>query len=397
MSKAITVIGIGEDGLDGLAPAVRARVEGADVLAGGARHLALVPGFSGERVDWTNGIDVGLDAIAAHVEQGRAVIVLASGDPLDFGVGKNIVARFGADRIDVLPHPGAVSLTCAALGWSRPDVQVATIHGRPLETLNLHLAPGRKLVLLSQDGQSPVRVATLLSTAGYGPSRITVCERLGGPDQRILNGVAQTWTASDCADLNTIAVELIADATARPLSRLAGLPDDAYEHDGQLTKQFMRAITLASLAPVPGETLWDLGAGAGSIAIEWLRAHESLSAIAVERDPVRAARIRRNAAKLGAPRLDVVVNDSLSVLESRPGTPDAIFIGGQVAAPGMLHKAWARLKPGGRLVANAVTEPSREALIALAESHGGTCTAVAVEGKALITHYIGYKTQETGA
>lgn len=395
--KPVTVIGIGEDGLDGLAPAQRARVEGAEVLAGGARHLSLVPGYSGDTIDWSGGIDAGLDAIAAHIDTGRHVVVLASGDPLDCGVGKNLVARFGAERVDVRPHPGAVSLTCAALGWSRPDVQALTIHGRPLETIHLYLAPGRRLVLLSQDGKSPAEVAALLSEAGYGPSRITVCERLGGPHERFIDGTAADWSAPVCADLNTVAVELVAEPGVRPLSRLPGLPDDAYEHDGQLTKRFMRAVTLASLAPVPGETLWDLGAGAGSISIEWLRAHETLRAVAVERDLARAARIRRNAAALGVPRLDVVVNDSLAVLESRSGAPDAIFIGGQVAAPGLLHKAWARLKPGGRLVANAVIEPSRDALVAFTDSHGGECTAIAVEGKALITHYIGYKSQETGA
>lgn len=397
MTGAITVVGIGEDGLDGLAPGIRAIVERAEVLAGGARHLALAPDFSGARVDWSGGIDAGLDAIAQHVDAGRTVVVLASGDPLYFGIGKNVMARFGADRVRILPHPGAVSLTCAALGWSQPDVQVVTIHGRPLDSLRLYLTPGRRLVMLSQDADSPAHVARLLTDAGYGPSRLHVLERLGGADERRLDGLAEAWPHAPGADLNTIAVELVSDGSARPLTRLAGLPDDAYDHDGQLTKRHVRAVTLSSLAPLPGETLWDLGAGAGSISIEWLRAHESCRAVAVERDPVRAARIRANAANLGVPRLEVCEGDSaemLDALNTLHGAPHAIFIGGGVSAPGLLQAAWCILKPGGRLVANAVTEASREALAAMREAHGGTLTTITVEGKAPIVQYLSVKQED---
>lgn len=387
----IFVVGIGEDGLDGLGPKARAQIEGADVLAGGERHLNLIAGFTGPRVDWCQGID----AIAVHVAAGKKVVVLASGDPLYFGVAKNLIQRFGADLVTVLPTSGAVSLACAAMGWSQPDVRVVTLHGRPLESLNLYLAPGVRVVALTHDGDTPAQVVALLKSQGFGPSRMTVLEHLGGAKARRIDDTAEAWDQPACAALNTLALDLKADATARPFSRVAGLPDDAFLHDGQLTKRHVRAVTLSSLSPLPGQTLWDLGAGAGSISIEWMRADASCAATAVERDPVRADRIRANAARLGVPRLSVHVSDSLDALNALDGTPDAVFVGGGVSAPGLLPAAWARLVPGGRLVANAVTDKSRDALTIFQTQHGGTLTVITVEGKAPITQYLGIKPVET--
>jgi len=391
----IVVVGIGEDGLDGLGTRARDAIAGAQVIAGGARHLAMVDDFNGVRIDWGQGIDAGLDAIATHMD--KAVVVLASGDPLYFGVAKNLFSRFGHDAVRVLPAPGAVSLACAAMGWSQPAVQVVTVHGRPLQSLNLYLSPGARLVVLPQDGDTPAEVAALLTTRGFGDSRMTVLEHLGGAREQRLSGTADAWTHGPCAALNTLAIELIADANARPLTRLAGLPDDAYAHDGQLTKRQVRAVTLSSLAPLPGQTLWDLGAGAGSISIEWMRADVSCRAVAVERDPVRAKRIEANADTLGVPRLQVHVGDSFQALGTLQGEPDAIFIGGGVCAPGLLDAAWAKLKPGGRLVANAVTDASAQALSDFQNQHGGERFTIAVEGKAPITHYAGVKPQENFA
>lgn len=390
----IFVVGIGEDGLDGLGTAAKALIEGADVLAGGARHLNLIGEFKGPRVDWSQGMDLGIDAIAGHMSADKNVVVLASGDPLYFGVAKNLIARFGVGQVTVLPAPGAVSLACAAMGWSQPDVRVVTLHGRPLGSLNLYLAPGVRVVALTHDGTTPALVAELLKAQGYGPSRMTVLEHLGGPRERRVEGQAATWDHPTCAALNTLALELEADASAQPLSRLAGLPDDAYFHDGQLTKRHVRAITLSSLSPLPGQSLWDLGAGAGSISIEWMRTDPSCTANAVERDPARAERTSANAARLGVPRLAVHVLENLDALKTLDGTPDAIFIGGGVSEPGLLEKAWARLSPGGRLVANAVTEKSREALGIFNTQHGGTLTGIQVEGKAPITQYLGVKPAE---
>jgi len=391
----IYVVGIGEDGLRGLSDAARAVIKAADVLAGGDRHLNLVPNFKGPRLGWSQGIDAGIEAIATDTDAQQNVIVLASGDPLYFGVAKNLVARFGIEQVKVLPAPGAVSLACAAMGWSQPDVQVVTLHGRPLESLNLYLAPGVRVVALTHDGNTPAQVAALLVERGFGPSRMTVLERLGGTHEHRIEGRADTWAHPHCAPLNTLALELKATAKAVPLTRLAGLPDDAYLHDGQLTKRHVRAITLSSLAPLPGQTLWDLGAGAGSISIEWMRADPSCTAHAVERDGVRAERLAANAARLGVPRLKVLVMDSLGALDTLDGSPDAIFVGGGVAAPGLLDTAWAHLKGGGRLVANAVTDPSRDALNTFQIKHGGELTTITVEGKAPITQYLGVKPVET--
>lgn len=390
----IFVVGIGEDGLDGLGAASRAQIEGADILAGGARHLNLISEFTGLRLDWSQGINAGIDAIAGHVATDKKVVVLASGDPLYFGVAKNLIARFGADRVTVLPTPGAVSLACAAMGWSQPDVRVVTLHGRPLESLNLYLAPGVRVVALTHDGNTPAQVAALLKAQGFGPSRMTVLEHLGGAKERRVDGTAEAWDQPTCAALNTLALDLKTDATAHPLSRVAGLPDDAFLHDGQLTKRLVRAVTLSSLSPKPRQTLWDLGAGAGSISIEWMRADTSCAACAIERDPVRADRIRTNAANLGVPRLSVHVADSLDALNDLDGTPDAVFVGGGVSAPGLLQAAWTRLVPGGRLVANTVTDKSRETLTTFQTQHGGTLTVITVEGKAPITQYLGVKPVE---
>lgn len=372
----ITVIGIGEDGLDGLSPAARALLNGAEVLIGGERHLDKAPDVQAERLDWSAGFTATLDQIEARFSQ--RIVVLASGDPLHFGVGATLIRRFGTERVFVLPAPGAVSLACARMGWSVPDIQVVTIHGRPLENLNLHLAPNARLVVLARDGDSPAEVARLLTAKGFGSSRLTVLEHLGGALEQRLEGVAQAWSTDTCADLCTLAIQCIAGSNARPLSRLAGLPDDAFEHDGQLTKREVRAVTLARLAPLPGEVLWDVGAGAGSIGIEWMRADRSCRAVAIERDPDRAARIARNAHALGVPCLKVEQAEALVALSSLEGAPDAVFVGGGVGAPGLLDTAWARLKPGGRLVANAVTVEGAAELANMKQAHSGDLIQISI-------------------
>ncbi|MBF0250911.1 MAG: precorrin-6y C5,15-methyltransferase (decarboxylating) subunit CbiE [Alphaproteobacteria bacterium] len=365
----ITVVGIGEDGLDGLSPAARALVDGAEVLVGGGRHLAKVPDHAAKRLDWSGGFGAGLDLIRARA--GRRIVVLASGDPLYFGVGATLIRHFGAASVLVVPAPGSVSLACARLGWSIPDVAVVTIHGRPKESLIPHLAPGVRVVALSQDGDSPAEVARLLTEAGFGPSAMAVLEHLGGAKEHRVDGVAGAWDAPRCADLNIIAIDCALAPGARALTRRAGLPDDAFEHDGQITKREIRALTLSSLAPLPGQTLWDLGAGSGSVAIEWMRAHRSNRAVAVERDADRAARIARNAARLGVPGLEIETRDILDALHRLDGAPDAVFVGGAVGWAGVLAGAWDRLVPGGRMAANAVTAEGAAALTDMHRNHGG--------------------------
>jgi len=402
----ITVVGIGEDGLNGLSPAARALVDGAEVLIGGERHLDKAPDVQAERLDWSAGFGATLDEIEARL--GRRIVVLASGDPLHFGVGATLIRRFGAERVLVLPAPGAVSLACARLGWSIPDATVVTIHGRPIENLSLHLMPGVRLVVLARDGDSPAEVATLLTAKGFGPSRITVLEHMGGEREKRVEGVAESWSVQKCADLSTLAIECIAGPDARPLSRLAGLPDEAYEHDGQLTKREVRAVTMARLGPLSGEVLWDVGAGAGSIGIEWMRADRSCRAVAIERDPDRAARIARNAHALGVPYLNIEQADALAALNSLDGQPDAVFVGGGVGAPTLLDTAWARLKPGGRLVANAVTVEGAAELAKMKQAHGGDLIQISISREdnkinsltlfqpmRAVTQYLAYKPLES--
>jgi precorrin-6Y C5,15-methyltransferase (decarboxylating) len=375
MKPWLAIVGIGEDGLTGLSAAARTLVETAETLVGGERHLAMVPSGAAERLVWQRPLTDTIGAIAAR--RGRRVTVLASGDPLWYGVGAVLARHFPRDEMTVLPQPGAFSLAAARLGWAIAECAALSLHARPLDTLRLHLAPQRRLLLLSEDGATPRAVARLLTELGWGPSRLTVFEHLGGPREAVFSEEARDWGERLTADLNTIALECRADPEARPLSLLAGLPDDAFEHDGQLTKREVRAMTLAALAPLPGETLWDIGAGCGSIAIEWLRATESGAAVAVERNPDRAAMIARNAAALGVPSLQIVVGAAPQALAALD-PPDAIFVGGGIAGPELLPAVWETLRPGGRLVANVVSLAGERTLLDWQAAHGGTLTRIAI-------------------
>jgi precorrin-6B C5,15-methyltransferase / cobalt-precorrin-6B C5,C15-methyltransferase len=371
----LSVIGIGEEGLAGLGPAARNFIETADTLVGGSRHLAMVPPGPAERLRWGRPLDGTIAEIAAR--RGRRVAVLASGDPLWYGVGAVLLRHFRREEMTILPQPGAFSLAAARLGWPLAGCTTLSLHARPPEALRLHLAPGARLLALAADGDTPRRVAALLAASGWGPSRLTVFEYLGGEREAMCSDTAENWGEHRRADLNTIAVECTPAADARFLSRLAGLPDDAFDHDGQLTKREVRAVTLARLAPLPGEILWDIGAGCGSIAIEWLRANPEGDAVAVERDPGRAATIARNAAMLGVPGLRIVVDAApQGVAELTP--PDAVFVGGGISDPALLPALWERLRPGGRLVANVVSSEGERAILDWQARHGGELCRIAV-------------------
>jgi precorrin-6Y C5,15-methyltransferase (decarboxylating) len=369
------VIGIGEDGTAGLAPAARALVEAAEVLVGGARHLAMVAEGDAERIVWERPLVRTIDAIEAR--RGRRVTVLASCDPMWYGIGVTLALRFPREEMTILPQPSAFSLTAARLGWPLADCATITLHGRPLDTLRLHLAPRRRILILSEGSGTPRAVADLLTRLGWGPSEFTVLAHLGGNRELVIAEEAQCWGDRWAPDLNTIAISCRAAPGARALPLLAGLPDDVFEHDGQLTKREVRAATLAALAPLPGETLWDVGAGCGSIAIEWLRGAGGRLAIAIEGEPARAAMIARNAASLGVPGLRIVLGAAPEALEGLP-PPDAIFIGGGIGEAGLLSQAWATLPPGGRLVANVVTAEGEARLLDWHARHGGALTRIAV-------------------
>jgi precorrin-6Y C5,15-methyltransferase (decarboxylating) len=371
----LAVVGIGEDGSAGLAPAGRALVETAEVLVGGARHLAMLPDGCAERLVWERPLERTLDAIAER--RGRRVTVLASGDPLWYGVGVTLVRRFSPEEITIVPQPSAFSLAAARLGWPVADSSMITLHGRPIDTLRLHLAPGRRILALSENGNTPRAVAQLLTGLGWGPSRLTVFSHLGGAREAAVEEQAHSWGDRRVSDLNTIAIACHGAPGARALPRLAGLPDDSFEYDGQLTKREVRAATLAALAPLAGETLWDVGAGCGSIAIEWLRAGDGRSAIAIERRSARAAIIARNAASLGVPGLPIVNGIAPEALDGLP-RPDAIFVGGGIGDAGLLPILWAKLRPGGRLVANVVSAEGEAALLGCHANHGGALTRIAV-------------------
>jgi precorrin-6Y C5,15-methyltransferase (decarboxylating) len=379
MTAWLSIIGIGEDGLAGLTPAARALVLTAQTLVGGARHLAMVPGGEAERLLWRQPLADTLADIAAR--RGTRLAVLASGDPLWYGVGVVLARHFRREEMTIVPAPSAFSLAAARLGWALAECTVLSLHGRPLDSLRLHLAPTRRCLLLSEDGATPRRVAGLLAATGWGPSRMSVFAHLGGAREAVQHGTAQDWGERQSADLNTIALECEMAPGTRALSRLAGLPDDAFEHDGQLTKREVRAVTLARLAPLPGETLWDIGAGSGSIAIEWLRANERGAALTVEQDPARAAVIARNALALGVPGLQVIAAAAPQALAEIPpalAPPDAIFIGGGIGDPGLLPALWAALRSGGRLVANVVSTGGERAILAWQATHGGDLTRIAV-------------------
>jgi precorrin-6Y C5,15-methyltransferase (decarboxylating) len=389
MSAWLSVVGIGEDGLAGLSQAARTIIAAAEVLVGGKRHHAFVPETGALRVEWASPLALTLDALETY--RGKRVVVLASGDPMWFGVGATLARRFGTDALHILPHVSAYALAAARLAWPLGDTGKITIHGRPLAALAVHLHDRARLIVLTHDGASPAAVAKLLVANGYGKSRLVALERLGGPAERALSGIAQDWPHEDVNDLNTLAIECVAGPDARRLSRLAGLPDDCFEHDGQLTKRIVRAATLAALSPLPGQLLWDVGAGNGSISIEWLRAAPRMRAIAIERDAARRTRIARNAETLGVPDIEIVAGEAPSALSGLKA-PDAVFIGGGASIPGVVEACWAALKPGGMFVANAVTLESEAMLTGWHAKHGGELARIGVSHAEPIGPHRGWRT-----
>ena len=292
-----------------------------------------------------------------------------------FGVGASLARQIPADEMLILPAPSSCSLAAARMGWALQDTLTLSVVARPVAALNAHWASGVRLLVLSNDGQSPAAIAGQLRERGFGPSRLSVLEHLGGAAERRIDGVADDWNDPLIADLNLIAIDCIAAPDTARLSRLAGLPDSAFQHDGQLTKRDVRAITLARLAPTPGELLWDVGAGSGSIGIEWMRAHPSCRALAIEADEGRQRLIEHNRDALGVPGLQLIRGSAPQALQGLE-RPDAMFIGGGVTREGVLEACWTALKPGGRLIANAVTLQSEMTLMGWRELHGGELTRI---------------------
>ncbi len=384
----LAVVGIGEDGIDGLSPAARRLVAQAAFVVGGKRHLALAGPLSAETAVWPSPIESALDGIAAH--RGRPVCVLATGDPFFFGVGAMLMRRFAADEMICAPSPSAFALAAARLGWSQQDCALLTLHGRPLEAIIPYLQPGARILALSWDDATPAKLAALLTARGMGRSKFIVCEAMAGARERVRATEARSFALDNVAALNTIAVEVVVDRGARILPRAAGLPDDWFEHDGQITKREIRAMTLAQLAPGRGEFLWDVGSGSGSVAIEWMLADPANHAVAIEARHDRAARVARNALNFGVPHLSVVTGEAPRAFADLPA-PDAIFIGGGAGAAEMIERAIDALAPGGRLVVNAVTLETQAALVDWRARHGGELTQIAVAHAEPVGRFSGWR------
>lgn len=374
MAPWLTVVGIGEDGFNGLGKQARRALLQAAKVFGSPRQLALLPHcLTAERLAWPSPFALA-PVLALH---GEAVCVLASGDPMLYGVGASLARQLEAAEMQIIPAPSSCSLAAARLGWPLQDVVTLSVVARPVAALAAHLYSGQRLLVLSNDGDSPAAIAALLRERGFGPSRLSVLEHLGGTAERRIDGVAEQWNPGDIAPLNVVAIDCQAAPEAPRLSPLAGLPDTAFAHDGQITKRDVRAITLARLAPQPGELLWDVGAGSGSIGIEWMRAHPACRALAIEADAGRQQLIERNRDTLGVPGLQLVRGAAPQALQGLE-RPDAIFIGGGVTREGVLDTCWAQLRPGGRLVANAVTLQSETLLMSWRAQHGGELTRIHV-------------------
>ena len=372
MAPWLTVVGIGEDGFSGLGKNARRALLSASTVMGSQRQLDLLPVcMRAERQRWPSPFS--LTPVLAL--RGKPVCVLASGDPMLFGVGASLARTIASDEMQILPSPSSFSLAAARLGWALQDVITLSVVARPLAALNAHLHSGVRLLVLSNDASSPAAIAALLREQGFGPSRLCVLEHLGGPTERRVQACAADWENPPLADLNVLAIDCVADASAQPLSRIGGLPDSAFKHDGQLTKRDVRAITLARLAPLPGQLLWDVGAGSGSIGIEWMRCYPSCRTVAIEADSGRQELIEHNRDALGVPGLQLIRGKAPQALEGLE-RPDAIFIGGGVTREGVLDTCWQQLKPGGRLVANAVTLQSELLLMSWREQHGGELTRI---------------------
>ncbi|MFD3532834.1 precorrin-6y C5,15-methyltransferase (decarboxylating) subunit CbiE [Streptomyces sp. NPDC058664] len=389
--SVVSVVGIGADGWDGLPETSRRVLRTAQVLIGAPRQLDLLPADTcpGERITWPSPLRPAVPGLlAAH--QDRTVAVLASGDPSFYGIGRTLAETLGAQRLRVLPHPSSVSYACARLGWPLEAVETVSLVARPLAALAAALHPGRRLLVLGEGPGTPADVAAYLRDTGWGGTRIRVLEQLGGPRERLLDGTAADWPYERTDALHVLALDCARDPDTLRLGAVPGLPDEAYEHDGQLTKRYVRAATLAALAPAPGELLWDIGGGSGSIGVEWMRTHRSCRAITVEKSPERAARITRNADRLGVPGLRVVTGPAPAALTGLPA-PHAVFIGGGLTAPGLLDACWDALPAGGRLVANTVTLESEALLADRYRRHGGELIRLAVATAVPVGGFTGWR------
>ena len=389
----LSIIGIGEGGADELSDLAWSLIADAEYLVGGKRHLAMIPDDLSpvaNRIAWPSPFS----EVFAQLKRlrGQKVVVLASGDPMHFGIGGTLTHHFNWNETRVLPSPSSLSHAAGQLGWPLDKIAVVTIHGRDPATLIPHLLPGARLLILSKDGNSPALVAELLCKRGLETASLTVLEHLGGPDEQIIETSALAITQSEnetrFADLNLMALSLPESFSAW-LPTIPGLPDDAFEHDGKMTKRDIRASALAKLAPYPGALLWDVGTGCGSIAIEWLRTHPQCRAVGIEPLEKRRAFAKHNAKMLGVPRLRLLAGKAPDDLRGEDA-PDAVFVGGGLSHD-VINFCLRQLKDNGRLVAHAVTLGSEQLLLDMYQRHGGELTRLSISKASPVGPLQGWK------
>jgi precorrin-6Y C5,15-methyltransferase (decarboxylating) len=367
MKRSLALIGMGEDGFDGLSAAARTLISQAEIIVGSGRLLSLLPPLNAVLHNWPSPFDPMIDRIKSWSD--KRVVILATGDPMNYGVGALLAPRL-REELKIIPAPSAFSLAAARLGWSLPEIETISLHGRDVALLDPLIAPGVKILALTEGEETVRAAAERLLARNYDDSHITLLEHMGGPLERRTAFKAHQNPPESVARVSTIAIECVAGPGSLVLPRVPALPDDAFVHDGQITKRDVRAITLSSLGPLPGALLWDVGAGCGSISVEWMRAARNARAIAYEPNAERCRMISANANALGTPDLRIVAAPAPDAFRGEP-PPDAVFLGGAVSNARLFDQAWSALRSGGRLVANAVTLEGEAAIIDYQREHGG--------------------------
>ena len=372
----LTIVGVGEGGLSALDDATLALIAMAETVFGSERFTTQIKKKPHQNiVMWTPPFSSMIEQIIMN--RGKSTVVLASGDPNWFGAGATLGRFLDPDEYEILPAPSSFQLAAASMRWPLQNIQTVSFHARSVDNLPRFIFPGARILALTSDARTLMQVATGLIEAGYASSNLTVLENLGGENQRKIAFPAFQAHQQNIGDFYVLAIECIAENGASSFGIVPGLPDDVFEHDGQLTKREVRAITLSGLVPYPGALLWDVGAGSGAVGIEWMRTSPFCRAIGFEKDHKRCARMERNKKALGTPDMKVVCGDAGSNIVGQP-TPDAIFLGGDVANETLFETCWKALKPGGRLVANAVTLQGITALNNRQNTYGGTLTTIAI-------------------
>jgi precorrin-6Y C5,15-methyltransferase (decarboxylating) len=384
----LSIIGLGEDGLDGLSATAREGLAQAELIAGGRRHLALVASLGKPVLEWDTPFAASIPKLLAH--RGKKVVALCSGDPFWYGAGSVFADAISPAETLSIPAPSTFAWAATRLRWRLEETITLGLHARPLELLRPHLRTGARLIVLARDGAAPAQIANYLDGIGFGSSRLTVLEALGGPRERIRAATATDFAIDDIHSPVAVAIEAIAKPNAIIVPRVAGLPDELFEHDGQLTKREIRAVSLSTLAPRGGELLWDVGAGSGAIGIEWLLAHPTNRAIGIEAREDRLTTARANAQSLGVPHFDLRHGTAPDALKDLP-TPDAVFVGGGASRDGVLDAIWRALPPGGRLVVNSVTLETEAILIAWQARHGGNLLRLSVERAGAVGDLTGWR------